>query len=625
MKYNHNYDIITNTKNIKKGDVFFCYQSAEKYIDFSIKEYSSDDGNNVLKNNQINHNNEELKENDFEHDYNNIITILNKVKFLYCEKGFKNRFFQKFKEEIKQDNLLNNDNSKIIKKEHKLKNIETLREDKETYKFFLKKIKNLKNKIIERKELDRELIKQLKKRYKVPNKLIGITGTKGKTSTSWYVFQLLFNHSIKSGYIGTIGVYYNLCDNKGVCSLEKNNHLTTPSIDELYRTLNKLKEYGVESCVFEASSHALEQGRITGLKLDCGCWTNLSQDHLDYHKTMDNYFNAKTILFKKYLKKNGFAILNSDDKRFNDMRKICYQRNIKTILCGKNSISDIQITSIKQNKSYQDVDILINQNTLKDNYKKTFYKKFFKKNNKEKYTNNYLSFKTNILGNFQVNNLIEAIAICNTTFNIPNVSLCKSVENIIAPLGRMQRVFDTNIFIDYAHTPKSLEEGLKLLKELYKYIIVVFGCGGNRDKEKRPIMFEIAKSICDFVIITNDNPRNEIPSEIINDILCFEKQDKSNYLFNDNFVIEEIKKINEKYDATNYLTNKEYYSVIEDRKNAIKFAIKMYLTKFKDNNNSCLLIAGKGHEDYQIFKEKTIHFSDYEEVVNFLKCNDDNF
>lgn len=456
-----------------------------------------------------------------------------------------------------------------------------------------------KNKIIEFEDgekLHNKLVEELKKRYKLPSKLLAITGTKGKTSTSWFVLQLLSKCGIKCGYIGTIGAYVDI--GNGIEKLNKEDTLTTPAIDDLYRFLDKMHSVGVEAVVFETSSHSLQQGRIDGLEIDIAGFTNLSQDHLDYHKTMDEYFNAKCILFSKYLKNDGFAVINVDDERCNGILNIC-NKNIT-------NSSNIMTFGVKNNaccriiKTRQKPDV----QTIKIKY------------NNQKYT-----IKTRIIGDFQAHNIVMAMIFAEKCYNqlINNTSnfdkIVSFVSELQAPLGRMQRVFDTNIFIDYAHTPKSLQEGLLLLSGLYKRVIVVFGCGGDRDKKKRPLMLEISKRIAKDVIITNDNPRTESDIDIINDITCFyDDKQEENDLLKDDFVLNEMNNIKQ-----NFKKIKCKKSIIEkDRRKAIEMAINLYKNS-RNIKKTAVLIAGKGHEDYQIIGMEKKHFSDYEEVVKVLQ------
>ena len=471
-------------------------------------------------------------------------------------------------------------------------------------------IQENKDKIIvkNRQEMQEELVVRLKERYKVPKKMIAITGTKGKTSTAWYLSQMASSLKTcgKCGYIGTLGVY--LFQNGFVKEkIETDNHLTTPSIDMMYRYLDIFVSSGAEVVAFEASSHAIFQHRLDGINVDVACFTNLSQDHLDYHHTMEEYFEAKLKLFTEHLKANSSVVLNNDDDYSNKIISSLYaknsQANIKLISssnatedvdkCKKHTCDVLRIVDVKQNRRVQDIEF--------------------------GYCGSVFNFSTDILGEFQAKNLIMAMLAVNAVY--PEVAigeLCADMQAIKAPLGRMQRVGESNVFVDYAHAPKPLEECLLLLRKLYSNIIVVFGCGGDRDKKKRPIMFEIAKKLANTVIITSDNPRNEKPIDIINDILCVENNDKKNYLTSDEFVVKEINAIDARYNQlSNSDAGEKSIIVKEDRGEAIAVAIENY--KNSDTSSTAVLIAGKGHEDYQIVGNETKHFDDYEEVVKYLK------
>ena len=522
MNIDGKFDVRISTKHIVRGDVFFCFKEAEKYIADDIFEKSSK---------------------------------------IYAENGFFNRVCN-----IVNGKALNENKSKIIEIGDGIK-------------------------------LHNKLVEELKKRYKIPSKLLAITGTKGKTSTSWFVLQLLSKCGIKCGYIGTIGAYIDI--GKGIEKLNKEDTLTTPAIDDLYRFLDKMHSVGVEAVVFEASSHSLQQGRIDGLEIDIAGFTNLSQDHLDYHKTMDDYFNSKCLLFSKYLKNDGFAVINVDDKRCNGILNICSKNIINSgniITFGAKCNTNYRIIKTKQKPDFQ---------TIKIEY------------NGKKY-----NLRTRIIGDFQAHNIVMAMIFAEKCYNniIDNNSnifdkIVNFVSELQAPLGRMQRVFDTNIFIDYAHTPKSLQEGLLLLNGLYKRVIVVFGCGGDRDKKKRPLMLEISKRIAKDVIITNDNPRTESDIDIINDITCFyNNKQEENDLLKDDFVLNEMNNIKQ-----NFKKIKCKKSIIEkDRQKAIEIAIKLYKNS-RNIKKTAVLIAGKGHEDYQIIGTEKRHFSDYEEVLKVLQ------
>ena len=347
------------------------------------------------------------------------IDVLNKASIVYAVEGFCDRVFNK-----------NNDiNARY--NDYQSKIIEVAQQD--FYSLF---------------------IENLKERYKVPRYLCAITGTKGKTSTCWFVLQMMNLSGKKCGYIGTIGAYYTSgigavnYGTDGIKEIQKEDTLTTPFADEMYYFLDYMFRNNVENVVFEASSHALEQHRISGLHVNVSGFTNLSQDHLDYHQTMEKYLLAKEKLFSEYQHASDIAIINGDDFVAGDVVRTCKSNNLRVKTFGENDGNDCRIVDIQMKDGIQ------------------FVK--FKHNNKEYF------FKTDILGTFQVKNLILALLIaeengCDIDF------LCKNMSKIIAPNGRMQRVSRqyNDIFVDYAHTPKSLEEisGLSASKQAFSRII----------------------------------------------------------------------------------------------------------------------------------------------------------
>ena len=368
--------------------------------------------------------------------------------------------------------------------------------------------------------------------------LIGITGTNGKTTTSYIIYEILNKMNVKCAYIGTIGFY-------------KNNQIkvlnnTTPDIEELYEYLYECSLENIKYVVMEVSSHALDQDRVYGLKYDACIFTNLTEDHLDYHKNMDEYKKTKMLLFDK-LRNKRIAIINSDDCNYKDFM---FDNNYN-VKVGK--FGDYKIKNIKLN---------IDSLDLTFNFKKDYFKHL------------------NLVGKYNAYNYLEAVA----TLNYLNFDLNKILEvDVFAPLGRMYLINYKNnkIFIDYAHTPDAMEKVLKSVNEFKKNkIITIFGCGGDRDKNKRSIMGNIASSYSDKVIITNDNPRNENENNIISDIVMGIK--------------------------------KENYEIIKDRKKAIIEGIS-YL-----NDNDILLILGKGHENYQIINGKKRYFSDLNTTMEII-------
>ena len=305
-------------------------------------------------------------------------------------------------------------------------------------------------------------------------KLIGMTGTNGKTTTCFLIYQALNKLGIKCAYIGTIGFYLD----KKIKSL--NN--TTPDILEIYELLLECVDNDCEYVVMECSSHALDMHRLDGLQFQYGIFSNLTQDHLDYHKTLENYIKAKQKLFDKVTIK---TLVNSDDK-YKD-----YFIRDNTITYGLNG-------------NYKLSDINLKERT-------------FKVNN--------ITYKTNLIGKHNIYNLLVVIALL-TELKLDT----KIIEDLTCPPGRMDIVnFNNNmIVIDYAHTPDAVSKILDSVKELeFNKIITIIGCGGDRDSFKRPIMSKIACDNSDYVIFTNDNPRHENPNNIISDML--HNLDKFNY------------------------------------------------------------------------------------------------
>lgn len=307
--------------------------------------------------------------------------------------------------------------------------------------------------------------------------LIGVTGTNGKTTTSYIIYDILNKMDIKCAYIGTIGFYKN-----GTIK-ELNN--TTPDIEELYEYLYECALDDIRYVVMEVSSHALVQDRVYGLKYDACIFTNLTEDHLDYHKNMDEYKKAKLLLFDK-LRNKRIAIINSDDQNYKDF---IFSNNYN-VKVGK--FGDFRIRNIKLNDDSLD---------LKFSFKNEYFKHL------------------NMVGKYNAYNYLEAVAaLVYLNFDINEILKI----DVLAPPGRMYIVKykDNTIFIDYAHTPDAMEKVLRSVKEFKKNrVFTVFGCGGDRDKFKRSIMGNIASIYSDKVIITNDNPRTENEDDIISDIV----------------------------------------------------------------------------------------------------------
>lgn len=370
--------------------------------------------------------------------------------------------------------------------------------------------------------------------------LIGITGTNGKTTSCYFIYELLKMLDVKCAYIGTIGFFI---DKK-----ERDLNNTTPEILELYEMFLECKSRGVNVIVMEVSSHALELDRVHGLKFNYVCFTNLTVDHLLFHKTMDNYLNAKKKLFNM-LKKDAISITNVDDK-YKDSFLLD-----NTITYGE-SKSDFNIIKYKLKLD------------------KTIYKL--------RYNNKNYKVKMNVIGKYNIyNSLVAIIVLVNMGYNIKKV--IKLFKRIKLPSGRLDMIkYKKNvIFVDYAHTPDAVKNVLtNAIKFKKNKIYTIIGCGGNRDKTKRKDMGIIATELSDYVIFTNDNPRNEDEMKIVNDMI--------NGIINEN------------------------YEVILDRSKAIKRGIDLL------NKKDILFILGKGHEEYQLINGIKHHFSDKEEVLNYI-------
>ncbi len=314
-------------------------------------------------------------------------------------------------------------------------------------------------------------------------KKVAVTGTNGKTSTVYYVSEIMNKLGIKTASMGTIGVSSPVLNIDG--------SMTTPDAVTLNKTFNLLQEKGIEVVAMEASSHGLDQGRLAYNLLIAGAFTNLTRDHLDYHKTMENYLAAKAKLFSDCIQEGGTAVLNADIPEYDYLKEICTGRNLKIISYGKNGDT---LKLINQQPTGLGQDLIIQVDGKEYN------------------------ISTKIYGDFQAYNILTAVGLC--------MGLGKTWKEIVPvlieltpPAGRLENVGTTpngaQIFVDYAHTPDALERVLISLRAHTKNkLVCLFGCGGNRDTGKRAQMGEIANRLADKVYITDDNPRNEDPAPI---------------------------------------------------------------------------------------------------------------
>ena len=391
----------------------------------------------------------------------------------------------------------------------------------------------------------------------LPANIYAVTGTNGKTTVAEFGRQILQFLGKKSASIGTLGVISNVDQ-----SVLQKSILTTPDIVSFYKNLAVLKQNAVDDVFIEASSIGLEQKRIAGLEISVGAFTNFTQDHLDYHKSMAEYFECKMLLFKNVLKDGSNVVLNADIPEFAEILKICQQKNHKIFTYGFEN-SDFKICEIKTKDLQQEI--------------------IFEFKNKKHV------IKFDIAGEFQVYNILCVLAAVLSKHEMLNEKLeilLKQISQIEPVSGRMQKVTTlenkAQIFIDFAHTADALDNVLHLARKLTdSRVLVLFGCGGNRDAKKRPIMGKIACKLADLIIITDDNPRLEDASMIRREVLsgC------------------DLKKTIE----------------IANRKEAIKQAIAMLQTE------DILILAGKGHEKYQVIGDEKFEFDEEKIVKNAIQ------
>ena len=373
---------------------------------------------------------------------------------------------------------------------------------------------------------------------------VSVTGTNGKTSVAYYTSQIWRKLNFNCGSVGTLGITYN---KKKIF----NSQLTTPSPEINHRYLSILSKKGCEKIIFEASSIGLEQKRLYPIKFDVVAFTNLSHDHLDYHKTFEKYKRSKLLLFNDYVKKKTVAVIYSDSEYSKYFMKFCHKNKIEILDYGKKA-KFFKIGSVKSFSNHSVISV--------------FYK-----------TKHY---EMKVFGNsyFEIcNKICSLLIVFGKNLSSENF---KHIEKLRNPDGRLEHIFKNNIvsvFVDYAHTPNALKNKTE------GRLILVFGCGGERDKSKRPVMTRIALKFSDIVFITEDNSRFEDPNKIFKQMTTdLEKKD--------------LKKI----------------QIIQNREKAISEAIR--ITKEKD----IVLIAGKGHENYQIIKGDIKYFSDKEVALKNL-------
>ena len=377
---------------------------------------------------------------------------------------------------------------------------------------------------------------------------VGITGTNGKTTTTYLIESILKAAQQKCGVVGTINCRFP----HKVIEL----HNTTPNLFDLCHYLSQMRQAGCSYCAMEVSSHALEQGRVDGIDFRVGVFTNLTQDHLDYHKDMENYFLAKANLFS-LLKESATAVINVDDpfgKRLVNMTRS------KVLSYSLKEKAGVMATNVQLGLRETNFAMLIG--------------------------NDQCHITTRLVGNYNVYNILAASAACYA-LGIKMEDIHQGIENMEHVPGRLESMDygqKFSVFVDYAHTDDALRNVLTNIRAVKKTkIILVFGCGGDRDKTKRTKMGKVASELADFSILTNDNPRSENPQDIVERIVAGFSHD--------------------------------HYLIILNRKDAIARALAMA------QPGDVVVIAGKGHENYQIIKDQVLAFDDREIVKEILLCS----
>ena len=420
--------------------------------------------------------------------------------------------------------------------------------------------------VISQEEKGKDVIKLTNKDYfkiyshlcssfynKKPKNIIAVTGTNGKTSVTDFCRQIWSFYGLKSASIGTLGIR----DTSEQYYHKIRNNLTTLDSSELNKQLSKLYDKQISYVALEASSHGINQSRLDGINFNGAVFTNLSHDHLDYHKNMENYFSTKMKLFTEHLKDGTCVSINLDDQYGMELYNKIKTKNFKFVNFGFNEKCELKLIQIKKIKKIWQLQIL---------YKNKLYKT-----------------DIGLVGHFQIYNALAAASIC-LGLGLKQDSIFKSLSYLQTVPGRMQIVnhplCKATIIVDYAHTPNALENAILAVKKMNVSgkIYTLFGCGGERDHEKRSKMGEVAFKNSDFTIITDDNPRTEDPSLIRKSII------------NNNPIAIEI----------------------PGRDVAIKKAISF----LKDDD--VLIIAGKGHEQTQTIGIETLPFDDVSVVKNTL-------
>ena len=392
--------------------------------------------------------------------------------------------------------------------------------------------------------------------------LIGVTGTSGKTTVTYLVERILAAANIATGVIGTIN--YRFADRSFA------NPVTTPESADLQAILRQMVDGGVTHVVMEVSSHALELGRVDGCRFDLAVYTNLSHDHLDFHETMEKYWQSKRQLFTDYLKPTEIgqpvrAVLNGDDPYGAELADALGAAAIRVSAAGRGDVTPRAIAR----------DLAGIRGSLAT-------------------PSGEIAFDAPLVGDFNLENILCGVGAA-VALGIAPAAIAEGISTGSCVPGRLERIVEGGerfVFVDYSHKPDALENAIAALRRLTRgRLITVFGCGGDRDRTKRPVMGEIAARSSDLTVVTSDNPRSEDPQAIIDEVetgvrrICARRITPADL---------------------DGLGNEKAYLVDADRRAAIGHAIRAA------QPGDAVLIAGKGHETYQILADRTIHFDDRE-------------
>jgi UDP-N-acetylmuramoyl-L-alanyl-D-glutamate--2,6-diaminopimelate ligase len=398
-------------------------------------------------------------------------------------------------------------------------------------------------------------------------RLVGVTGTNGKTSVTYLVESILARADHRVGLIGTVEIRY---------PGERQRSLnTTPESLDLQRTLRAMRTQGVETAVMEVSSHGLELGRVSGCRFAVGAFTNLTQDHLDFHRTMDAYRNAKTLLFERHLSEGAHAVINADDPAAPDFESTARRAGARVIRVSRDAGGDADVALVGSEVRMDGTGARL------------------------RLPSGERELALPLIGDFNVENLLVACGVA-VALEAPPEAIVSGVAACPQVPGRVERIeaegpLAPTVLVDYAHTPDAVEKLLRTLRPLTRgRLITVFGCGGDRDRAKRPLMARAVARFSDRVVATSDNPRSEDPERILDDV------DEG---------LGKLRRVTPEALGESDAS----YARLADRRRAIEVAIAIA------RPDDTVVIAGKGHEDYQIVGREKLPFSDPDEARRALR------